>query len=162
MAEIDRAIESDDMVADGASAELARVRRRILAENDRIREKLSELIRSKEKSKHLQDAIITMRSGRYGGAGEAGVSELCEGNGSRRVRKRRDSVYRADGSGGGEQHAGSARGGGKAEIERVLAALSDMVRPYAESIVQDVAILSRLDVIFAKAVTPSPPGRRRR
>ena len=65
VAEIDRAIESDDMVADGASAELARVRRRILAENDRIREKLSELIRSKEKSKYLQDAIITMRSGRY-------------------------------------------------------------------------------------------------
>ena len=151
VAEIDRAIESDDMVADGASAELARVRRRILAENDRIREKLSELIRSKEKSKYLQDAIITMRSGRYVVPVKQEYRSYVKG-----------MVHGESGSGAtvfiepmavveANNTLALLAEEEKREIERVLAALSDMVRPYAESIVQDVAILSRLDVIFAKA-----------
>ena len=62
---IDEAIISPDEVADNASRELRDIRRKIRSENAAIRDKLNELIRSKEKSLYLQDTLVTLRDGRY-------------------------------------------------------------------------------------------------
>ena len=62
---IDEAIISPDEVADNASRELRDIRRKIRSENAAIRDKLNELIRSKEKSMYLQDSLVTLRDGRY-------------------------------------------------------------------------------------------------
>lgn len=62
---IDESVESDERLADGASSELRNIRRRIVSENEGIREKLNAVIRSKEYAKYLQDAIVTMRAGRF-------------------------------------------------------------------------------------------------
>ncbi len=58
-------IISEDTVSDNASHELADIRRNIRKENLQIREKLDKIIRSQAHQKHLQDAIITQRDGRY-------------------------------------------------------------------------------------------------
>lgn len=58
-------IISEDTVADAASKELADIRRNIRKENQLIREKLDKLIRSQSHQKHLQDAIVTQRDGRF-------------------------------------------------------------------------------------------------
>ncbi|MDD5018328.1 MAG: endonuclease MutS2, partial [Eubacteriales bacterium] len=63
--EIDDAIISDDTLADTASPELFAIRKKILRENEGIREKMSAIIRSSAHKEHLQDAIVTMRNGRY-------------------------------------------------------------------------------------------------
>ena len=58
-------IVSEDTVADAASAILADIRRNIRRENQQIRERLDKLIRSQTHQKHLQDAIVTQRDGRF-------------------------------------------------------------------------------------------------
>lgn len=58
-------IISEDTVADSASLELAQIRRNIRKENQQIREKLDKLIRNQSHQKHLQDAIVTQRDGRF-------------------------------------------------------------------------------------------------
>ena len=101
--QLDEAILSDDELADTASAELHRIRRQILRENDGIREKLSSLIRSTAHKDHLQDAIVTMRGGRYVVPVKQEYKKSVKGPGARPVGQRADGVYRADGSGGGQQ-----------------------------------------------------------
>ena len=57
-------ILSEDEIADAASPELADIRRHIRAAAGKVRDVLNRLISSNQ-SKYLQDAIITMRGGRY-------------------------------------------------------------------------------------------------
>lgn len=65
MKRVEECILSDEEIADGASAELSRVRREMRKENEFIKGKLQSMIRSQGESKYLQDAIITQRNGRY-------------------------------------------------------------------------------------------------
>lgn len=62
---IKRAIISEDMIADEASAELAEIRRKIRSENNRIKDELQKFISGGAYSKYLQENIVTMRNGRY-------------------------------------------------------------------------------------------------
>ncbi len=61
---ITRAILSEDMIADEASRDLADIRRKIRAANNRIKETLQHYI-SGSYSKILQENLVTMRNGRY-------------------------------------------------------------------------------------------------
>lgn len=63
--EIDRCILSEDEMADSASPELKRLRRAILRQNEDIRVKINSMINSQENRTFLQDAIVTIRQGRY-------------------------------------------------------------------------------------------------
>ena len=62
---INRSILSEDMIADEASVELADIRRKIKAANNKIRDLLQKLVSSSSYSKYLQENIVTMRNGRY-------------------------------------------------------------------------------------------------
>ena len=57
-------ILSEDEIADSASPELADIRRHIRAAAGKVRDVLNRLISSNQ-SKYLQEALITMRGGRY-------------------------------------------------------------------------------------------------
>lgn len=59
------AIQSEEEMADAASTTLASIRRKIKNASGRVRERLDQLIRSQTHQKHLQDAIVTIRSGRF-------------------------------------------------------------------------------------------------
>ena len=61
---IGRAILSEEMIADEASPELADIRRKIRAENNRIKDSLQKYV-SGGYSRFLQENIVTMRDGRY-------------------------------------------------------------------------------------------------
>jgi len=52
-------------VDDRASSELARIRKRLLIVEDRIKQKLNEILRSSAYKGMLQDSIVSSRSGRY-------------------------------------------------------------------------------------------------
>lgn len=62
---IDRCILSEDEMADSASSELKSIRRNIVRQNEAIRAKMSQILNSSENRTMLQDAIVTMRQGRY-------------------------------------------------------------------------------------------------
>lgn len=63
--DISSAIISEDEMADGASPELRRIRREKNNKNGLIRSRLQKMISSGSAKEHLQDAIVTMRNGRY-------------------------------------------------------------------------------------------------
>ncbi|MHB1420666.1 MAG: endonuclease MutS2 [Bacillota bacterium] len=62
---IEETIEDDGRVADGASPELLRIRRKIHHLQDRIKVSMERIIRSPDQQKMLQEFLITMRNDRY-------------------------------------------------------------------------------------------------
>jgi len=63
--EIERCILTEDEIADTASPELKRIRRDIVKQNEAIRSKLGSIANSAANKTFLQDAVVTMRQGRY-------------------------------------------------------------------------------------------------
>ena len=63
--DIGTAILSEDEMSDAASPELRRIRRDIRNKNDLIKTRLQKMVTSGSAKTHLQDAIVTMRNGRY-------------------------------------------------------------------------------------------------
>ncbi len=61
---IRRTVISDEMIADEASPELASIRRKMRAANNRIKETLQQYV-SGQRSKYLQENLVTLRDGRY-------------------------------------------------------------------------------------------------
>lgn len=62
--EINRCILSEEEISDDASPGLLKVRRSMKQTNDRIRSQLASLVNGSSRT-YLQDAVITMRNGRY-------------------------------------------------------------------------------------------------
>lgn len=62
---IEISIVSEDEISDSASTELAKIRRKKYQASMRVRENLDKMIRSATIQKYLQDAIVTIRDGRY-------------------------------------------------------------------------------------------------
>lgn len=62
---LDVAIISEDEIADEASAELASIRKKIAQAGLRIRDTLDKMVKSSATQKYLQEAIVTVRDGRY-------------------------------------------------------------------------------------------------
>ncbi|MBR5741510.1 MAG: endonuclease MutS2, partial [Firmicutes bacterium] len=63
--EIDRCVLSEDEIADNASPALKQIRREKVRKNEMIRAKLNNLMSSASAAGILQDAVITLRQGRY-------------------------------------------------------------------------------------------------
>ena len=63
--DIERSILSENEMSDDASADLRSIRRKIRGTEASIRELLEKVIKSQTDSKYLQDAVITIRNGRY-------------------------------------------------------------------------------------------------
>ena len=147
--EIKRCILSEDEIADDASPGLSHVRRSLKACADRIHTQLNSILNSHRS--YLQDAVITMRDGRY-----------CLPV---------KSEYKSQVS--GMVHDQSATGSTlfiepmaivklnneireleiqeQKEIEAVLASLSNQTAPHIEELQLDMELLAQLDFIFAKA-----------
>ena len=63
--EIDRCIISEDEMADAASPKLRDIRKNIRIQGEELKNKLNRIIASSENKTYLQDALVTMRDGRY-------------------------------------------------------------------------------------------------
>jgi DNA mismatch repair protein MutS2 len=148
---INSAVLSEEEMADSASGELAGLRRRIRAANSRVRETLQKIITSPAHSKHLQDAIITQRSGRYVVPVKSEHKNEVSG-----------LVHDVSSSGATffiepmqvvtlNNEIRELMSAEQKEIERILAELSAEVAEVAESIIGGYGAMVKLDVIFAKA-----------
>ena len=65
IAEIGRCIDDHGQVRDEASPQLADIRRELRLAHDRLQDKLARVLTSQRNGPYLQDALITMRDGRY-------------------------------------------------------------------------------------------------
>ena len=148
--EISRCILSEEEIADDASAGLKSVRRSMTITNERIHSQLSSMVNGSYRT-YLQDAVVTMRGGRY-----------CLPV---------KSEYKSQVS--GMVHDQSSTGSTffiepaavvelnnklrelalqeKEEIEKILAALSAMAGEHTQELAANQKIMTLLDFIFAKA-----------
>ena len=148
---ISTSIISENELSDGASAELARIRKAIIRHGMRIKEQLDSLIKSKTTQKYLQEALVTQRDGRY-------VVPV-------------KSEYRSQVS--GLVHDTSASGSTlfiepmsvvdanneirilkseeQAEIERIMTAMSEQVGMFSEQLAANISCLVKLEEYFAKS-----------
>ncbi len=150
--DITGAIISEEEIADRASADLYQIRRQIRGANERMREKLNQMIRSSSFAKNLQDAIITMRGDRYC----IPVKAECRQNVPGLVHDQSATgatlfiepmVVVELGNDLKQLHAREQQ-----EIARILQALSDQLKPHAESVLLNIELMARLDFAFAKGL----------
>lgn len=149
--EISQCILSETEISDEASTGLKDIRKSIKQTNRAIHNKLSAMVNSQQNKTLLQETIVTMRNGRY-----------C-------IPVKQE--YRS--SFPGMIHDQSSTGSTlfiepmavvqlnnelrelelkeQAEIDRILAFLSEQVAFESENILSDLQILTQLDFIFAKA-----------
>ena len=160
--DLDDAVLSEDTLADTASHELFSIRKKILRENEGVREKLNAIIRSAQHKEHLQDAIVTMRGGRYVVPVKQEYKKSVPGlvhdqsSSGQTVFIEPMDVVEAN------NRLRELELSEKAEIARILHAFSDRLRENWELLRDDLEILTQLDVIFARAglaaaMKASPP-----
>ena len=150
--DITDAILSEDEIADRASSELMNIRRHLRGAQDRIKEKLNQMIRSAGMQKYLQESIITVRNDRYvipvRAEYRAQVPGLVHDQSTSGATLFIEPMAAVEmGNEIREWEIREAR-----EIERILAALSAEIVPYAEALRHNVEALGELDFIFAKGL----------
>ena len=150
--DITNAIISEDEIADRASNELMDIRRHLRGANERIKEKLNQMIRSSAFQKYLQDPIVTMRNDRYclpvKAEYRSSVPGLVHDQSSTGATLFIEPMAAVEM--GNELKTWAAKE--KQEIERILAALSAEIAPYADQLRETVETLAELDYIFAKGM----------
>ena len=62
---LERSIVSEEELADGASATLGEIRRKLIKERANLRDTLDKMTRNKTMQKYLQDTTVTIRDGRF-------------------------------------------------------------------------------------------------
>ena len=146
--EIKRCIISEEDIADDASPSLKTVRRSIKSTNDRIHSELSSILNSSRTL--LQDAIITMRNGRYCLPVRAEYKSQFQGmihdqssTGSTLFVEPM-AIVRLN----NELKELSIKE--QEEIEKVLADLSNRAAEHSDDLENDFYTLSELDFIFAR------------
>ncbi len=149
--QISVSIISEEEMSDAASAELASIRRRITRQGQNIRDQLDGMIKNKNTRSYLQDAVVTMRDGRYvvpvrsehkndvpglvhdtSATGQTFFIEpmsVVEANNEIRVLKARE----------------------QAEIERVTRELSAQIGENSSAILENFRLAQILELYFAKA-----------
>lgn len=149
---ISDAILSEDEIADRASTELFAIRRKMRSCNERVRERLNSMIHNASFQKYLQEAIITMRADRYvlpvkqeyrgmvpgivHDQSSTGATVFIEPMAVVEIGNELKQLLSAE----------------KAEIDRILRALSAQIAPEAAAMADNLAILAQLDFAFAKAM----------
>ena len=148
---ISTSISGEDEIADGASPELANIRRQMRAAAARARDSLQKIISSPSYAKALQEPIITMRQDRYvvpvkaehKGAIPGLVHDISASGATLFIEPM--AAVKAN----NELRELAAKE--KIEIDRILAELSADCAEHRDDISADFEILVRLDLIFAKA-----------
>ena len=148
--EIRRCILSEDEISDDASTTLRQIRRGMKVANDRIHTQLNSIVSGSART-YLQDAVITMRNGRYCIPVKAEYKNQIPGmihdqssTGSTlfiepmSIVKLNNDIRELELQ---EQK----------EIEVILANLSEEVAQYSEALSDNFTIMVELDFIFARA-----------
>ncbi len=147
---IDNAILGENEISDHASADLANIRRHIRTCNERVREKLNAYAHGSGTGKYLMDNIVTIRNGRYVLAVKQeyrqNVPGLVHDQSSTGATLYIEPMAVVELGNEIKEWQGKER----AEIERILLALSGQVAENSAAIRGNMEVLTNLDFIFAK------------
>ncbi|MBQ9624689.1 MAG: endonuclease MutS2, partial [Clostridia bacterium] len=149
--DISESFLSENEVSDSASPELKAIRRKMQKCQSKIRDKLSAMITSSAYASSLQDAIITVRDGKF----VLPVKSECRGNIKGVLHDRSDSgqtvfiepmeVVEIN------NELVSLSIDERTEIDRILSEFSSRIGEMANELFTNTEVLITLDVLFAKA-----------
>jgi len=148
--EISRVIISETEISDDASNDLRSIRREIKISNDKIREQLSMIINSQSYRNMLQDYVITIRNDRYCVPVKSEYRNAFSGmihdqsNTGSTLFIEPMSVVQLN------NKIRELKMQEKAEIEKILQELSDLVRENSDVLSANLQLIAQLDFIFAK------------
>lgn len=148
---IELAISASQTVKDDATPELFRIRREIRNNQNKVKEKLENILRSSQYQKYFQDQLVTMRGDRYVIPVKQEYRQFFPG-----------IVHDQSGSGATlfieplavvelNNDVKKLLADEKEEVERILRLLSGQIAKNSKEILLDLQIITQLDVIFAKA-----------
>ena len=148
---IKTSILSEEQVSDTASEKLFQIRKQINHLGNKTREKLDNILKSKNTQKYLQDPIVTIRDGRFVIPVKAesrkeipGLVHDTSSSGST-VFIEPMSVVELN------NEIRMLKNDEKKEIEKILIFLSSNIKENAESLLQSYSLAVDLNIIFAKA-----------
>ena len=148
---INTSIVAEEEIADGASSELANIRRHMRIAGDKIRTSLQKIISSPYYQKALQEPIITMRNNRYvvpvKSEFKAQVPGLVHDMSSSGATMFIEPMTVVELNNEIRELLAKE----KQEIDRILMALSAEASACGDDIRCDYTVLTALDLIFAKA-----------
>lgn len=149
--EIRRCILSEEEIADDASSQLKSIRRGIHGMNDRIHKQMATILNNTTTRSYLQDAVITMRNGRYclpfkaeyknqvpgmiHDQSASGSTLFIEPASVVNLNNELKELYLKE----------------QEEIDRIIASLSNEVGLHSDTLLNNYKLLTTLDFIFAKA-----------
>ncbi len=149
--EIRRCILSEDEIADDASSRLKSIRRSIQGMSGKIHAQMTNMLNNSTTRSYLQDAVVTMRNGRYclpvraeyknqisgmiHDQSSSGSTLFIEPAGIVNLNNELKELHLKE----------------QEEIERIIAELSNQVAADSEALLNDYKLLTTLDFIFAKA-----------
>ncbi len=149
--EIRRCILSEDEIADDASSRLKSIRRSIQGMSGKIHAQMTNMLNNSATRSYLQDAVVTMRNGRYclpvraeyknqisgmiHDQSSSGSTLFIEPAGIVNLNNELKELHLKE----------------QEEIERIIAELSNQVAADSEALLNDYKLLTTLDFIFAKA-----------
>ena len=148
---IEKTVDDNAEIKDTASARLAIIRRDLKVAFDRLQNKLNRIVTSKANQDKLQEAIVTMRHGRYVIPLKAehkgkikGIMHDSSASGATIFIEPLETVEL-------NNKWRELQVAEEKEIRRILADLTDEVAGESERIVRTVQLLGYLDLTFAKA-----------
>ncbi len=159
--DISRKLISDNEVADNASRELARIRREITNTGRRITEKLQNIINSPGHERHLQERLVTIRSGRYVVPVKSEYRSQIPGIVLDRSSSGQTLFIEPAAVVELNNDLRMLEAEEKDEIERILKELSDTTAMYRPVIQSDYETMIELDFVFAKAAYALDLGARK-
>ena len=144
-------ILNEEELTDDASPELLRIRKKINQSSIKIRENLEKMIRSKSTQKYLQEAIITVRDGRFvipvkteNKSDVPGLIHATSGSGST-IFVEPISVVEAN------NDIQMLIGEERDEINRIISELSSLCAEFKEQLYSNLKAIKQLDLYFSKA-----------
>ena len=149
--EIRRCIISEDEIADDASGELLRIRRKQKSVNDKIHTQLGKMVSDTYRN-YLQDAVITMRDGRYCIPVKAEYKSNVPGMVHDQSQSSSTFFIEPAAIVSYNNELRELEIEETKEIEHILAELSDSLRDHSEEIKSTLRNISILDFIFAKGL----------
>lgn len=148
--EIRRCIVSEEEISDDATPALRQIRRSIKLTNDKVHSQLTSMVNGSMRT-YLQDAVITMRNGRYcipvKSEHRGQVSGMIHDQSSTgsTIFVEPMAVVKLN------NELRELELKEEKEIEVVLSNLSERVAEESEAILEDLKLLTKLDFIFARA-----------
>jgi DNA mismatch repair protein MutS2 len=148
--QLEKAVDEDGNLLDSASPELASIRAKKQNLQNKIRDKLDDYIRSSNYRRYLQEALVTIRSGRY-------VLPVKQ-----EYRQQLDGVVHDQSASGAtlfieplpvvkmQNDLVSLQRQEEQEIEKILYRLSSMIAAAGDDLAQNIILYGELDFIVAR------------